>query len=585
MNLNIHPGIFLILCGLITAVLPQKCRKVLLIACPAAACFFASRLTIGMELTTEIFGWHAFRYLQVTEENYIFLFVFSIMALIGGIYSAHNPSRLEAFASMGYAGGALCVTLAGGWLTLIFFWEFMAITSLFLIWGSHTHRANRAGFRYLLIHMLGGNLLLFGILLKMSQGQLMITNLTYGPHDAAFWLIFLGMAVNGAIVPLHAWVPDAYPEGTITGSVYLSSFTTKLAVLCMLRVFAGSQMLIWLGIIMILYGACFALIENDIRRLLSYHIISQLGFMITDVGMGTELALNGASALAFSNVLYKSLLFMCAGAIITATGIRKINQLGGLAKKMPLLCICFFIAALSIAGIPPFCGFTCKSLSMVAAEHAGMHAVQYLMMFGSIGTALSIPFKMGYFIFFGKDRKIEVKPIPKNMYVAMIIGAALCILYGLFPNMVYRMLPNTMSYQPYTLHHVLEYVQLVPAALLAFMMYLKKMEPHSMLTLDCDWFARKPFMKVVNGLITLFNKLQNNMDYRGRVFQAGIKNFAANPIRYFSGKRIRKNADGKKAHPFRYNEDIYRMPIGYGIAGILVAVVIVAVYIVVRYLL
>lgn len=583
MNLNIHPGIFLIICGLITAILPQKCRRFLLIGCPAAACFFASRLTIGTTLTTQIFGWHVFHYLQVTRENYIFLFVFSIMALIGGIYAAHNPSRLEAFASMGYAGGALCVTLAGGWLTLIFFWEFMAITSLFLIWGSHNHAANRAGFRYLLIHMLGGNLLLFGILLKISQGQYMIANLTNAPHDAAFWLIFLGMAVNGAIVPLHAWVPDAYPEGTITGSVYLSSFTTKLAVLCMMRVFFGSKMLIWLGIIMILYGACFALIENDIRRLLSYHIISQLGFMIVDVGIGTGMSMNAASALAFSNVLYKSLLFMCAGAIITATGIRKINQLGGLAKKMPLLCICFFIAALSIAGIPPLCGFTCKSISMAAAEEAGLHVVELLMIFGSIGTALSIPFKMGYFIFFGKDRYRKVKPIPKNMYVAMIFGAALCILYGIRPNLVYNMLIFDMSYRPYTAHHILEYMQLVPAALLAFMMYLKKMEPHSMLTLDCDWFARKPFMKVINGLITLFNHEQNKMEYLGRAFQIGVKDFAANPIRYFSGKH--KKTDGKKSHPFRYNEDIYRMPIGTGIAGILTAVIIVAVYIVVRHLL
>ena len=240
MNLNIHPGIFLIVCGLAASIVPKKIRNILLVAGPAFACVLSAQLTVGTVQNTTIFSWHVFHYLEVTRENYIFLFVFSVLALVAGIYAMHNESPL-------------CVTLAAGWLTLIFFWELMAITSLFLIWANHTRASNRAGFRYLLMHMLGGNLLLFGILLKVSDGQTLISCLTNGPHDAAFWLIFLGMAINAAIVPLHAWVPDAYPESTITGGVYLSSITTKITVLCLIRVFAGSQMLIWLGILMILY--------------------------------------------------------------------------------------------------------------------------------------------------------------------------------------------------------------------------------------------------------------------------------------------------------------------------------------------
>ena len=129
-------------------------------------------------------------------------------------------------------------------------------------------------------------------------------------------------------MPLHAWLVDAYPEGTVTGSVFLSSFTTKVAVYCLIRIFAGTDFLIWFGVLMALYGACYAIMENDMRRLLSYHIVSQVGFMVAGVGLGTAMALNGATAHAFSHILYKSLLFMCAGAIIYATGIRKINQLG-----------------------------------------------------------------------------------------------------------------------------------------------------------------------------------------------------------------------------------------------------------------
>lgn len=561
---NIHPGIFLIICGIITAMVPEKWRKFFLIGCPAATFLLAMQLKIGDSAAIVLSKQYTLHYLEVTKENYIFLFVFSLMALIGGIYAAHNSNRLEAFASMGYAGGALGVTLAGDWLTLILFWEFMAVTSLFLIWGSHTKKATKAGFRYLLVHMLGGNLLLFGILIKFFQGEPMIINLT-GTHDIAFWLIFLGMAINAAIVPLHAWVPDAYPEGTVTGSVYLSSLTTKLSVLCLIRVFAGSQMLIVLGLIMILYGACFALIENDIRRLLSYHIISQLGFMVADVGLGTELAVNGASALAFSNVLYKSLLFMCAGAIITATGIRKINQLGGLAKKMPVLCIFFFVAALSIAGVPLFCGFTCKSLSMTAAAGAGYHAVELLMMLGSIGTALSIPFKMGYFIFFGKDRNLSVKPIPQNMYAAMGIGAFCCILFGLAPDLVYRMLPYTMNYHPYGIAHVLEYVQLLPAALIPFLMYLSKMEPHTALTLDLDWFARVPFKRFIHGISGFFFKIQELVDTNGRKIYRSLK-------RSFSKNTFSRNADAE------------RRQIGEGMLGILIVIIIVVLFILIKHM-
>ena len=578
--INLHPGILLIFAGVITAFLPKKARKYLLVICPAFAFFLAARLPVGTSETFELFGKYIFYYLHVTGENRIFLFVFALMALIGGIYSAHNKSALEAFASMGYAGGAIGVTLAGDWVTLIFFWEFMAVTSLFLIWNSHTRRATSAGFRYLLIHMLGGNLLLFGIILKLSQGEYLITNIAH-TNDLAFWLIFLGMAVNGAIVPLHAWVPDAYPEGTITGSVYLSSFTTKLAVLCLLRVFAGSEMLIYLGIVMIFYGACFALIENDIRRLLSYHIISQLGFMVTDVGMGTEMAMNAASSLAFGNVLYKSLLFMCAGAVIYATGIRKINQLGGLAKKIPLLTVIFFIGALSIAGVPLFAGFTCKSLSMAAAGGAGLHTAELLMMLGSIGTALSIPFKMGYFIFFGKDRSLNVKPIPKNMYAAMILGAVCCMTAGLCPNLVYRMLPYAMDYHPYHLGHILEYLQLLPAALLPFLMYLNKMEPHTALTLDLDWFARKPFKAGVYGLSALLCRMQEFFGGIGRKIYRAAQVFCANPM--LALHRKPRNAVDRQKAASDYNADAYRMQIGEGMIGILCVIIVVAVYIAVEH--
>ena len=334
---NLHPGFILIAVGLIALFVPKSLRRPVLAAGPLLGLGAVLTLAPGTNATLPFINGITLHYLHVDALSWIFALIFCMMAAIGGIYACHNSNRMEAFCSMTYAGSALGVTLAQDWLTLIFFSELMAATSLFLIWCKKTPASRQAGYRYLLVHMFGGNLLLAGIFLKVSAGDYLVMPLAQGPWDTAFWLICLGISINAAVVPLHAWLVDAYPEGTVTGSVFLSSFTTKVAVYCLIRIFAGTDFLIWFGVLMALYGACYAIMENDMRRLLSYHIVSQVGFMVAGVGLGTAMALNGATAHAFSHILYKSLLFMCAGAIIYATGIRKINQLGGLAKKMPFM--------------------------------------------------------------------------------------------------------------------------------------------------------------------------------------------------------------------------------------------------------
>ena len=257
-----------------------------------------------------------------------------------------------------------------------------------------------------------------GIFLKVGSGDSLIANLSKAPHDLAFWAILIGVAVNAAIPPVNAWLVDAYPEGTITGSVFLSSFTTKVAVYALIRIFAGTDFLMGFGCFMALYGAAYAIMENDMRRLLGYHIISQVGFMVAGVGVGTAMALNGAAAHAFSHILYKSLLFMCAGAIIYATGIRKINQLSGMAKKMPFVAVCFFVAAFSISGVPFFNGFISKTITIAAASAAGYDWVYTLLELASIGTFLSITLKMGYFIFLRDDDKnVEIKILCRRICI------------------------------------------------------------------------------------------------------------------------------------------------------------------------
>lgn len=580
MNNIFHPGIFLIVCGIIAAILPGKLRRIPVIGGPAIILIAFFRMPIGTTDTLVIMDHIHLNYLNVTNENYLFLFVFSVIALIAGIYAAHTNRQLESFAALNYAGASICVAMAGDWLTMLVFWEYMAVTSLCLVWCSQSSRSSNAGFRYLIMHMLGGNLLLFGVLIKLFHGSTAITCIT-GQYDISFWLIFLGVAVNAAVVPLHTWVPDAYPEASLSGTIYMASFTTKIAILSMLRIFSGEQFLIVLGVIMMLYGAVFALMENNLRRVLSYHIISQLGFMVIDIGIGGEIGANASIALAFSNIIYKAVLFMCAGAIIKATGISKISQLGGLAKKMPIICVCFFIAALSIAGVPPFAGFTCKSLSMEAVHATGSHLLEILMLVGSIGTALSILFKMGYFTFFGKDRDIKVKPIPKNMYVAIIAGAGLCILFGAAPNLVYNMLPYPEHYHVYSLHHLLEYMQLIPAALLAFVLYLKNMAPHDTITLDLDWLARRPFKKGFYGFSGFLADIQASSDSFGVKFQRKLGLAAANPLKHTPNKG--RKLESRETSPNRFDEDAYRPQIGGGMLAVFITVIIIGVFIILKH--
>lgn len=548
---NLHPGLILIATGIIAALLPKNYRKFALAGGPILA--LVAMFALSMEATWEIpfINDLSLHLLQVDRLSWIFGLIFSIMAAIGGIYSMHNKSWGEALASMTYAGSSLGVVFAGDWVTMIFFWELMAVSSLYLIWGSHTAKSRKAGFRYLLVHMFGGNLLLAGIFLKLSGGDVMISNLT-NTGDAAFWLILGGVAINSAIPPLHAWLVDAYPEGTITGSVFLSSFTTKVSVYCLIRIFAGTEFLMWFGVAMALYGVIFAIIENDMRRLLSYHIISQVGFMVTGVGIGTAMALDGATAHAFSHILYKSLLFMCAGAVIYATGKRKLSDLGGLAKKMPWVCIFFTIAAFSISGIPLFNGFISKSITISAAAEAGLPAIELLLQLASIGTFLSITMKMIYFMFFGEDKGLKVKPLPKNMMVAMSIGAGLCVLYGIFPSLLYTMLPNMTVYHPYTVDHIVQYVQMLGMAMIPFMAYLAHMKPKTKISLDTDWFYRKPLVWLVSGISSFCCAMRDALGIAWKESIEAMGPFFANPMGFLGTL----HSGGET--PKEYDPDAYR---------------------------
>ena len=529
--IELHPGFILILGGILAAVVPRRVRQGIMIGAPLLAILAALSLKDGTQWVYPFINKLQLVILRADALSLLFALLFSILALLGCLYALHLKSAGETAAALVYAGSSLSVVLAGDWLTLIFFWEIMAISSVFLVWNRQTGRAISAGFRYIMIHMLGGNLLLAGIFCQVTKGQFLITSLT-GMNDWGYWLILAGIGINAAIPPLHAWLTDAYPEATLTGSVFLNSLTTKVAIYCLIRIFPGTRLLLWAGVVMAIYGVIYAILENEIRRLLSYHIISQLGFMVAGVGIGTELALNGAAGLACSNIIYKSLLFMCAGAVIYATGKSKLTELGGLYRTMPWVAAFFGIGALAISGIPLFFGFITKPMVLSAAACKEMPTVELLLYFASIGTFLSIALKLNYFMFFGEKRDIEVGKIPANMYIAMAGGSFLCLLYGILPHLFYRRLPYMTSFEAYTFEHIVGTLQLVSGITVAFGLVLSKMAAHEMISLDTDWFYRKPLAALLRGIVRLVCGLRDGCGVIGRNTLARMVPFFRNPVKW-----------------------------------------------------
>ena len=487
----IHPGLVLILGAVLVPFLNGRAKKVYLIVLPSAALICCLLSTEGTFGNLSVLGYELV-FGRVDRLSLIFSYVFSIMAVVGFVYALHVEDDGQHMAALVYAGAALGVTFAGDFLTLFLFWEVLAFSSVFLVWLKRSKRATGAGFRYLLVHVAGGLCLLTGIGIHLSQtGSIVFDSMIPFSGGPAFYCILIGFILNAAVPPLGAWLADAYPEATITGAVFMTAFTTKSAVYVLIRAFPGTELLVWLGAVMAIYGVVYAVLENDARRLLAYHIISQVGYMVCGVGLGTTLALNGASAHAFAHILYKALLFMGAGAVMYTTGRRKLTELGGMYKSMPITMSLYMIGGFSISAVPLFSGFVSKSMVVTAAAGDHRQWVFLMLTLASSGTFLHTGLKLPYYMFFGKDAGIRTGEAPRNMLIAMGLLAALCILIGVFPGVLYSLLPFEAEYVPYTASHVVSTLGLLGFTALGFFLLLKQLDPTRTISLDTDWFYRK----------------------------------------------------------------------------------------------
>ena len=516
-EITAHPATVLIIGGIVAGILRGRYASAVMVIAPIMGLWLVSEMEVGATSTMILFGQEIIN-VAVDRQAILFGYLFHIAALVAGLYSFHVRDPWQLSMGLLYAATAVGVAFAGDLLSLFLWWEGLAITSVFQIWGRKTKRAEKSGFRYLFFHVSSGLLLLAGIVFRYhvvggpeAFAMVSLTEALEG-GDLGATLILLGIGIKAAFPGLHVWLTDGYAEATPTGPVFLCAFTTKCAVCMLARLFPGAEVLLLAGGLMALFPIFYAVIENDLRRVLCYSKINQIGFMVVGVGIGTPLAIDGAVAHAFTHVIYKGLLFMSMGAVLYRTGEIRGSELGGLYKSMPWTTGFCIIGAASISAFPLFSGFVSKSLIMVEAAREGHLLLWLVLLFAAAGGVEHAGIKIPYFAFFAKDSGLRPKEAPINMLLAMGLSSFLCIFLGCNPQWLYEMLPNYSDdyYNAYDATHVINQTLLLFFSILAVAcLKLKKIYPPEVrsINLDVDFFYRKAGRFFLSAMAAIWNPL------------------------------------------------------------------------------
>jgi multicomponent Na+:H+ antiporter subunit D len=487
------PGLLLIVGALLVPVLPHAPRQAYMLALIGVSGYLTFGIETGVHTTASLGGLDLIL-VRAEAMTKPFALVFHIAAALNVFYALHDPNKTTSAAGLAYAGAAIAALFAGDFLTLFLYWELTAITSVFLVLAGTSARTMNAAMRYLLMQVGSGVVLLAGAVLLWRDG----TGLTIQAVDAltpAGLCLLLAFGIKAAFPLVNGWLQDAYPEASVTGTVILSAFTTKLAIYMLALCFAGFTPLIYIGAVMAVLPVFFAAVENDLRRVLAYSLNNQLGFMVIGIGVGTQLALNGTVAHAFASTIYQGLLFMALGAVLHRTGTAKASQLGALAKSMPLTAIFCTVGALSIISFPLFSGFVTKSLTLGAVAKEGYFFVWLAMVFATVGAVQHIFVKAVYLPFFGPaPKRVKAKEAPLGMLLAMGAAAALCLGIGVYPEPLYALLPYDARYEVWKAGYVLGELQLLFFAGLGFVfLSLRGVYPTAMDTtvLNTDYLFRR----------------------------------------------------------------------------------------------
>ena len=516
MPIEMTPAISFFIAAALIALTRGTVRHIITLVMPLLALAHIWTLPTDIQVQFDFLS-YTITLVQINTYSIIFATVFTLAAFAGGLFALNQKRPQELSAAFLYAGSAIGVVFAGDLISFFIFWEIMTIGSTLVIWSADTDKARAAGLRYALLHFVGGVILMIGI-----TAHVYATNSIALPHfvvndfsalfdgelsGVAMWLILVGVLINAGAPPFSSWLSDAYPEASPSGAVFLSAFTTKTAVFVLLSLFYGSQILIYVGLFMIFYGIVYAILENDMRRILVYSIINQVGFMITGIGIGTELSMNGAAAHAFSHIIYKALLLMSAGSVLFMTNKRKFSDLGGLYHSMKLTCIFGIIGALAISSFPLTSGFISKPMISDAAAQEHLAIVWFMLTAASAAVFLYVGLKFPWFVFFQKDSGLRPKDPPLNMLLAMGLVAVICIAPGIYPDPIYAMLSGDVTYEPNTALHFVTQLQLLLFSGLVFFLMQPLLKRTLTISLEFDWFYRVLMNKGLLGLEKLGNAI------------------------------------------------------------------------------
>ncbi len=507
--LYFNPGFLILISGILLLFFPIRIRRHICLFMPL---IFIIHVWIIPGTASIAFKFMGIQLMPLYIHPYtkIFASAFIIALFAGSLFGLLQANIKELSAAFVSAGCAVGITFSGDLVTFALFWEIMMLSSVILIWSAGTRASGAAGIRYLYLHLISGAILITGAVLYIymnSNYGITQVNLEFliNEKNIGLWMVLVGVLVNAAAPPFSAWLPDSYPSASPFASVFLSAFTTKTAVFILITVFAGAEVLIYVGLVMVIYGIIYALMENDIRRILSYSVINQVGFMVCGAGIGGTLALNGAATHAFCHIMYKALLFMSAGAVIHMTDKNKCTQLGGIYRSMKFTTIFALIGAAAISSFPFTSGYVSKALITNAAAAADLTFVWYILLAGAAGVFLHAGIKYPWFVFFNRDSGLRPKDPPMNMLASMGFLAALCIIPGLFPSTIYFMLPDGFSYQPYSIAGVAQQIQLLIFSGIAFFVLLPFMKRTETVSLDFDWVYRIVLKKLILVLSSFYD--------------------------------------------------------------------------------
>jgi multicomponent Na+:H+ antiporter subunit D len=489
---------------------------------------------------------------RVDRLSLLFTGLFAVESLICTLYAFHVKEKAHHMASLFYVACAFGAILAKDYWSLFIFWELMTVSSTFLIWLNRTPASTAAGFGHLMVLTIGALSLLAGILLRYQA----VETFAFDPADAALmrhydWLILTGFCITAAVVPLHAWLTEAYPAATLPGAVFLSVFTTKTAIYALTRCFSGLDILTVLGTIMALYGMLYAILERDIRRMLSYLMVSQIGLMLAGIGMGTPMTLNGALAQAWAHTFSNGLLFMAAGCLVATSGKEDLVSAGRAGRVLPLVMVAYLIGALSISAAPFLNGFVSTPMILYGAMEGGRPVISILLALAVLGSFAAACLRLVNAAWgTGSAETGRPTPLPGNMVAALGMGSALCVIQGILPGTLYRLLPFPVAYHPYTVWNILLALVLLGLVVLGFVAIRRFLRPRRDRTPDMDRIYRM----VASAVVRLICRPLAAIDARwSEIYRkVGLRGLlgVATGARWFDQKGIDTMVDGA-AHAVR----------------------------------